>query len=165
MPNTVEFPTIDRPVRSDSSVSGAWRRKRPTRFELWAWSPIMSFRLGLTTGYLAMIYFGVSALFASVPAFELTAPEGWSAWWAVALVLGAGLASVGSVSQIKLFERLELTGSAIITVSVGSYATLLLVIAYVLGDASRATVGAGFVALTAPVLVRTLWLFSQLLRK
>lgn len=141
------------------------RRRMPSRFEIWAWSPVLSFQIGLTAGYLAMIYFGVSAFIAEVPTFRETAPDGWSIYWAAALIFGGVFASFGSVSRARWFERLELVGATLITLTVGSYASVMLFLAYVTGDVGRASGGAGFIALTVPVLVRMLWLASQSLRK
>jgi hypothetical protein len=112
-----------------------------------------------------MIYFGVSALIASVPSFVIAAPDGWTIFWAIALTLGGAIGALGSVARLKIFERLELIGASLVTLTVGSYALILLFLAYFLGDAGRASSGAGMVALTAPILVRTLWLASQTLRK
>lgn len=140
-------------------------RRGPSKFEIWAWSPVVSFQVGLTAGYLAMIYFGVSAFIAKIPAFLHTAPDGWSLYWAVALTIGGIFASIGSVSRLKWFEVAELLGSSLITLTVGSYAAVLLFLAYSGHQASQAAAGAGFVVLTVPVLVRMLWLASQSLRK
>lgn len=155
------FKTMPKPPRVPSRATG----RQLTRFEVWAWSPVISFQIGLTAGYLAMIYLGVTAFIAHIPAFAITAPDGWTSFWAIALVLGGILGSVGSVSRHKVFETLELIGSLLITLTVGSYAAVLLFLAYVLGETGRAAVGAGFVVLTVPVLVRMLWLASQSLRK
>lgn len=125
----------------------------------------MSFQLGLTTKYIAMIYFGLSAAIASVPAFQDAAPKGYAIVWAVALVVGGVLGAFGSVSRAKWFERIELIGATLVTLTVGSYAATLLALAYGEGDAGRAAAGAGFIALTMPSLIRTMWLFSQSLRK
>lgn len=155
MTSDSDFPTIRRPRRKSTRV------RKLTRFELWAWSPVISFQIGLTASYLAMIYFGLSAAIASVPAFTKAAPDGWSLFWAGALVVGGVLGSIGSISRMKVFERLELVGAFLVSLTVGSYALLVLFLAYVLADAGRASGGAGFIALVVPVVVRTLWLASQ----
>jgi len=140
-------------------------QNRPTRFQLWAWSQVLQFQVGLTATYVAAIYFGVSALIATAPAFIETAPEGYAFLWAIALIIGAVTGSIGSISRRKLFERLELIGSSLVSLTIGSYASVLLFIAYGLGDTTRISGGAGFVALSIPFIVRTLWLASQALRK
>lgn len=152
----------------DTMPRPAPMRKHPrnlTRFELWAWSPITAYRIGLTASYLAAIYFGVSAFIAGIPAFELTAPPGWTPIWSALVVLGAALAAIGSVSDMKVFSRLELAGSWTLFLTLAVYATVLLFLAYAHGDAGRAAVGAGFVVVGVPPGVRMLWLMSQLRRK
>lgn len=140
-------------------------RRMPSRFELWAWSPVVSFQIGLTASYLGMIYFGVSAYLANPPVFDLTAPDGWATAWSIALMLGGALGAIGSINRKLWFERLELLGSSLGSLTIGSYACILLFLAYAQDDASRAAVGAGMVALMAPILVRAFWLASQTLRK
>lgn len=139
--------------------------RRPTRFEQWAWSPIAAYRLGLTLSYSAMVYFGVQAFIAGVPAFTIAAPQGWTPIWASVLVLGGITAAIGSASDSKLFERIETAGAWALFLTLATYAVTLLVLAYGTGDNSRAAVGAGFIALGVMPLVRLLWLMSQFGRK
>jgi uncharacterized membrane protein YhdT len=139
--------------------------REPTRFERWAWSPISAYRLGLTLSYIAMVYFGVQAFIAGVPAFIIAAPEGWTPIWASILVLGGIVATIGSAGSSKRFERVETWGAWALFLTLATYAITLLVLAYGNGDNSRAAVGAGFVALGIMPLVRLLWLMSQLGRK
>jgi len=153
------FPTAPKPS------SRSRQRRRPTRFEVWAWSPIKSFQVGLTTGYIALIFFGISSIIAAPASLGYTSPAGWTGFWSVALVIGAIVASVGSISRLKLFERAETVGATLISLTVGSYALLLLFLAYALGDTTKIATGAGFAALAVPVIVRTMWLYSQLLRR
>lgn len=159
--DNLAFDSMPKPPR----VPKRKRGRGLSKFEIWAWSPVVSFQVGLTAGYLAMIYFGVSAFIAQIPAFRHTAPDGWSVYWAAALTIGSILASIGSVSRLKWFEMTELIGSILVTLTVGSYAAVLLFLAYAGQEADRAAGGAGFVVLTVPVLVRMLWLASQSLRK
>lgn len=152
------FPTIERPPTS--------KPLRPrTRFEVWAWSPVQSFQIGLTLGYLGLMYFAVSAFIAGVPAFRITAPEDWSLFWSAALMIASPIAAIGSISRARAFENLERWGAGFVTLTVGSYTAVLMWIAYVIGDADRAPVAAGFFVLTVFFLVRFMWLMSQLLRK
>jgi hypothetical protein len=146
-------------------------RRRPkaprglSRFERWAWSPITAYRVGLTLGYLATVYFGTSAFIAGVPAFQLTAPSGWTPIWASVLIIGGVVATIGSASSEKAFERTELVGAWALFLTLGCYAATLLWLAYSEGDSNRAAAGAGFVALGVAPGVRLLWLMSQLGRK
>lgn len=137
----------------------------PTRFERWAWSPISAYRLGLTLSYIGIVYFGVSAFIAGIPAFTIAAPEGWTPVWAAVLVIGGAAASIGSVTGTKLFERIETLGAWGLFLTLGTYAATLLSLAYGGGDVTRAAAGAGFTALAIPVFVRLLWLMSQFGRK
>ncbi len=150
----------------EQTEPGAVRSVRPrretSRFERWAWSPIMAFRIGLTIGYIASVYFGVSALIAGVPAFVITAPEGWTPVWASLVILAGIAATFGSISDGRVFRRLELGGSWVLFLTLGTHATVLLILAYGTGDVSRAAVGADFVALGVTPGVRMLWLMSQL---
>lgn len=152
------FKTMPRPPRRASI-------RKPTRFQIWAWSPVLSFQVGLTASYLAAIYFGISSVIATAPAFQETAPHWYQFFWAVALVLGGCFGAVGSVSRHKAFERIELAGVSLVSLTCGSYAAVLLFIAYGLGDTTRISGAAGFVTLVVPFLVRTLWLSSQMFRK
>lgn len=139
--------------------------RTPTRFEQWALSPIAAYRLGLTLSYVAVVYFGVSAVIAGVPAFTIAAPEGWTPIWAAVLVLGGATASIGSAASTKRFERIETVGAWALFLTLATYSVTLLVLAYFAGDATRAAVGAGFTALGVQPFVRLLWLMSQLGRK
>jgi len=159
-----EFSTIQ-PVGKISRKPGFWRTMQWNLFGLWAWSPIISFQVGLTAGYAALIYFGVAALYASPPSFENTSPDGWAWGWAIGLVVGAMIAVVGSISRNKKFEITETVGASLLTLTVGSYVGLLHWVAYAAGDADRVAGAAGFTALAVPIIVRTMWLWSQLLRK
>lgn len=139
--------------------------RRPTRFERWAWSPISAYRVGLSVGYVAMVYFGIQAFLAGVPAFVIAAPLWWTPIWAGILVLGGIVAAVGSVGSSRLFEIVETVGASALFITLATYAITLLVLAYGAGDINRAAVGAGFAALGVQPFVRLLWLMSQLGRK
>lgn len=156
--NIEDFNTVQRPPRVHQA-------RQLTRFELWAWSPVISFQVGLTAGYIALIYFGISGLIAAPPSISMTTPDGYAGFWAAALILGGVLGAFGSVSRHKLFERFETAGALLLSVTVGSYACIVLFLAYAAGDVDKAAAGAGFTALAIPIIIRCMWLFSQLLRK
>lgn len=162
MPTDIDrqFPTRVRP-----SHTATPKVRQLSRFEIWSWSPIISFQIGLTAGYIALIYFGVSALISTPPSIDVTTPDWYGGYWALALTIGAIAASFGSVSRSKWFQRIETAASAVLTLTVGSYAAIVLFIAYGLGDPDKIAAGAGFTALAIPIAVRSMWLFSQLLRK
>ena len=135
-----------------------------SRFALWAWSPIISFQVGLTAGYVALVWFGVSSLIAAPPVFERTTPDGYSWIWAIALLLGAATAAFGSIDRRPFFENLERIGASAVSLTVGSYTAIVTWIAFGEGDASRVAGAAGFTALAVPLIIRTMWLWSQLFR-
>jgi len=153
------YDTIQRPPKLKRAP------RKPSALERWAWSPITAFRIGLTLTYIGAIYFGTSAFIAGVPAFVIAAPDGWTPLWAGVLVIAAVLAAIGSAADTKPFRLMELIGSWALFISLGVYAIVLLFIAYHDGDATRAAVGAGFVALGIQPGVRMLWLMAQLGRK
>lgn len=145
--------------------------RKPIRLSLreWAGSQVAAYRVGLLLGYLAMIYFGISAFLADVPTFESTTPEGWTPIWSVAVVLGGLVAAFGSLRagaepitpKVRRFNRIELTGAITLFLTLGTYAALLLILGYVFGDPGRATVGAGFVALGVHPTIRMFWLIFR----
>lgn len=154
------FDTMEKPAPIPSRMV-----RKPTRFEIWAWSPVISFQIGLTAGYIGMIYFGVTTLVTASPTFYQSAPAGWSLFWSLALILGGLIGGLGSVHRSRLFQRMELFGAAIVSLTVGSYAALILGLSHVLDELPSHAMGAGLVALVIPTVVRTLWLASQSLRK
>jgi len=141
------------------------KKNRISRFALWAWSPIISFQVGLTAGYVVLIWFGVSSLISAPPSFETTTPDGYSWFWAGLLILGAAVAALGSIDRSRYFENIERVGSSIVSLTVGSYTAIITWIAYGTGDVTRIAGAAGFTALAVPLIIRTMWLWSQLLRK
>ena len=159
-PEGLTFSTMPKPPRVAIRPT-----RKLTRFERWAWSPVVSFQIGLTLSYLGLIFFGITSFIANVPVFQITAPEWWSQYWATALGVGGIMGFFGSIHRRKPYETLELFGSAISALALGSYALSLLFVAYGIGDINRATSATSMVVLTIPFLVRTLWLSSQSLRR
>lgn len=135
----------------------------------WASSQVAAYRVGLFLGYIIMIYFGFSALVAGIPIFEFTTPEGWTPIWASAVIVGSLVAAAGSIragsepvtKEVRVFNGVELFGAITLFLTLGSYATLLLIFGYALGDDNRVAVGAGFVALGIPPTIRMLWLIFR----
>jgi hypothetical protein len=169
-----QFRPVPKPAHNQHAIAGPTPaplegRKRTSLswklFGLWAWSPIISFQVGLTVGYAAMVYFGVAALIAPPAAFKFTSPGLYALGWAVALTLGAVAAGFGSISRHRWFELAETAGASLLTLTIGSYASLLHWAAYAVGDPDRVAPAAAVTALAIPVIVRTMWLYSQLLRK
>jgi hypothetical protein len=154
-----EFPTKARPVHRPVA-----RRPRG-RFAIWAWSQVRSFQVGLTGLYVALVYFGVMGVISAPPSIDSSTPGWYVGFWAAALIAGAGLAALGSVSRRRWFERAETAGSFLLSLTVGSYALILQWYAFAGGDWDKAAAGAGFTALTVPLLIRLMWLLSQSMRK
>lgn len=155
-----DFPTKARPPHLPVPP-----RRKPTRFELWAWSPVISFQIGLTAGYAALVNFGITGLIASPPSLDLTTPGWYGGYWASALIVGAVLAAIGSIGRKKWWSRIETVGATLLTLTIGSYALIVQFVAYGLGDADKIAAGAGYTALAIPIIIRCMWLYSQLLRK
>lgn len=138
-------------------------------FKEWAGSQVAAYRIGLVLGYLAMMYFGGQAFYAGIPTFTFTTPEGFTPIWATAVVLGGLIGAIGGIragtepttKQVRVFNGIELTGSILLFLTLGTYAAVLLVIGYGYGDAARSSIGAGFVALGVPHFIRMLWLILR----
>ena len=138
-------------------------------FRGWVSSQVAAYRIGLVLGYLAMIYFGVSAYFTGISTFQFTTPEDWTPIWSIVVVLGGAVGSFGSLRagtepanrMIRVFNRIELTGAIMLFLTLGTYAALLLIIGYGYGDPGRASAGAGFVALGIHPTIRMLWLIFR----
>ncbi|HOY83536.1 MAG TPA: hypothetical protein PLB92_15485, partial [Rhodoglobus sp.] len=121
----------------------------------WASSQVSAYRVGLVLSYLVMMYFGASAFIAGIPVFTFTTPEGWTPIWATVVVVAGFVAGVGAIRagaepvtrEVRIFNRIELTGAILLFLALGTYAVLLLIISYGFGDLARASIGAGFVAL------------------
>ena len=160
-----QFKTIPRPVHVETNPIPQPNTLTWKLFGVWAWSPVIAFQIGLTTFYLALVYFGISGMISSPPSFDTTVPEWFVGYWALALIVGGAVAAAGSVSRSTWFERAETLGSFLLTLTVGSYALIVLWLAYGTGDVDRVAGGAGFVALSVWPLTRFMWLVSQLLRK
>lgn len=141
-------------------------------FRDWAGSQVAAYRIGLVLGYLAMVFFGVSAFIAGIPVFEFTTPnpESWTPIWATLVALGGFVGSIGAIragsepvtKEVKVFNRVELTGAIMLFVPLFIYAGVLLAVGYGIGtgvhDSGRISVGAGFFALGVHPTIRMLWL-------
>lgn len=145
------------------------RPKKNSMFSNWAKSQVAAYRVGLMLTYIGTIYFGTSAFVAGIPAFTITAPEGWTPVWASAVVAGGLISAVGSIRagtepvtrEVRVFNRVELLGSILLFLTLGSYAAVLLTLGYLFGDTNRIAVGAGFVALGVHPAVRMVWLLFR----
>lgn len=147
----------------------ALRKPLSLSFREWAGSQVAAYRLGLVLGYVAMVYFGVSAAMAGIPTFTFTTPEGFTPIWASGVVIGGFIAAVGSLRAgaepitkgVRVYNQIEKVGSILLFATLGTYATILLFIGYGFGDGGRASSGAGFVALGVQPVVRMIWLIFR----
>lgn len=166
-------PALDRLLentvqRKPSAPAPTKVARRPFALILHAWasSQVAAYRVGLVLGYAAMMFFGSTAYYAGIPTFTFTTPEGWTPIWATAVVIGAFVASVGSLragaepatKEVRLFNRIELSGAILLFLTLGTYAGVLLIVGYGFSDPSRMSSGSGFLALGVPPTVRMLWL-------
>jgi hypothetical protein len=116
-----------------------------------------------------MMYFGAQTFYAGIPTFTFTTPQGWTPIWAGAVVIGGFVGGIGALRageepqrrSTRVFNGIELGGAIILFLTLGTYATLLLVIGYGYGDAGRQSVGSGFVALGVGPAVRMIWLMLR----
>lgn len=163
--------SLPRPRRS-------WRERRPSRVERWAKYPIVAYRAALTGTYALTIYFGVAGFAAGVPAINETAPRGFVWAWASIVIIGSVIATVGSLQSErapgadglpgrlqKVFRNIELVGSWLLFIALGSYAAVLTILAYGAGDIDRIAAAAGFTVLGATPFGRMVWLMAQLGRR
>lgn len=135
----------------------------------WASSQVAAYRAGLVLNYLALIFFGASAFGAGIPVFVFTTPDGWTPIWSMAVVLGALVGAVGALKagtepvtrEIRAFNRIELVGSVILFLTLGTYACVLLIVGYGFGDLGRISSGAGYIALGVNPAVRMVWLIFR----
>lgn len=132
-----------------------------TRFGRWLLSELPAYRLGLLLGYAGMIYFGISALIAGVPAFDIAAPHWWLWVWAPALILSGPIGLFGVLKDTYTFWKIELVAAILQTGTLFIYSGTLLFLAYGEGNEQRAAVGAGFVCLTIPPLIRMVLLLVK----
>lgn len=157
--------------RPESAQPPTRPRRKPVMLSLrdWASSQVAAYRVGLVLGYLAMMYFGTSAFIAGIPTFEFTTPRGWTPIWSAVVVIGGLIGGIGAVKagtepltrEVRVFNRIELTGAIMLFLTLGTYATVLLILGYGYGDAGRASAGAGFVALGIHPSIRMLWLIFR----
>ena len=157
--------------RKTPPLIAAWAEQEGSGglFKRWARGQVAAYRIGLVVGYLAMIYFGMSAFVAGVPTFEITTPRGWVPIWSMIVVVGGLVAAIGAIKagtepvtrEVRVFNRIELGGAIALFLTLGTYAVYLLVLGYLFSSADRAATGAGFMALGVHPAVRMVWLIFR----
>lgn len=134
-------------------------RRPRTRFEIWAWSPVIILRVALIVTYLIYIYSGIIAVIAGIPVFDLTQPPGYAAVWGSLLAVAALICSVGALDD--RWQRWERWASLVLASLMIGYTGALNVIAFGTGDLNRMFVGGvACIALVLPA-CRFVYLASQ----
>lgn len=134
-------------------------RRSRSKFETWAWSPVIVLRVALVSTYLLYVYAAVIAFVAGIPLFSLTAPVGYTSIWAVLLGVSALLSAIGSVADH--WERLERWASLALSSMMLAYVGGINIVGYVSGDLTRQFVGAiAMIAFVLPV-TRFVYLAAQ----
>lgn len=130
-------------------------RRQRSRFEIWAWSPVIGLRVALVITYLLYVYASVIAFRAGIPVFSLTTWEGYTPAWAVILGTSAVLSAIGAITDD--WQRLEKWASLVLTSMLIGYAGGLNLLGFFEGDLRRQFVGA--IALIAMVLPATRFVY------
>lgn len=140
-------------------VPGVGVTRRRSKFETWAWSPVIVLRIALVITYLLYVHASVIAFFAGIPLFSLTAPEGYTSIWACLLGIAATVSAVGSVSD--RWSRVERWASLALSSLMLAYVGGLTIVAYISGDLARQFVAAiALIAFVLPV-TRFVYLAAQ----
>lgn len=126
-----------------------------TRLGMWAWSPVVVLRVALVSTYLTYVYASAIAFLAGVPVLTLTAPEGYTAIWAVLMGTAAVISAVGSTSD--RWQPLEKWSSLILSALLLAYVGGLNLVGFVEGDLDRQFIGA--IALIAAILPITRFVY------
>lgn len=147
------------------------RVPRLTLFMRWAFSQTAGFRVGLFIGYLLTLAYGVSAIVAGVPAFLLTGSRDYSVVWSLLITASAAVCTVVSafpetpVDRTPWAERIESVSVGLLFTGWAIYATIILYIAYGLGDATRISAGYAFIVIAGVMGSRAMWLAATAWRK
>lgn len=130
-----------------------------SRFQIWASSPVIIFRIALISTYLLYIYAGIIAVIAGIPVFDLTAPAGYATIWGICLCIAAVVCAVGAVDdRWQVWER---WASLVLSSLMIAYTGALNLLAYAEGDLTRMFVGGvAAIALVLPI-CRFIYLAAQ----
>jgi len=85
------------------------------------------------------------------------------------VILGGLVAAIGAVRagddpvrrDVRVFNWIELIGSILLFLTIGGYATVLLILGYGFGDDGQVAIGSGFVALGIHPAIRMVWLIFR----
>lgn len=130
-----------------------------SRFEVWAWSPVIVLRVSLVATYLLYVYGAVIAFIAGIPIFSLLAPEGYTSIWAALSLPAALVAAIGSISD--RWEKVEKWAALALTALQSGYVLGVNSVGFALGDLGRQYVGVIAVIALIPPAVRFVYLAAQ----
>lgn len=140
-------------------------------FGRWSRSQVAGYRVELVARYVSVMFFGITAIRAGIPIFQLTTPDpyGWATVAGVAILSGGLIAGIGATrageeparSIVRIFNWVEFVGAAILTLSLGVYAASLLVYGVHYDDLGRQTIGTAMAALATGPAVRMVWLIFR----
>lgn len=170
-------PLIEQWKAEERVARGSWLKR-------WATSQVAGYRLELIVGYLTLIMFGWSAILAGIPVFAFTTPEGFAPIWGATVMVFALVAAIGAIrageepetASVRVFNRIELTGTIALFLLLGVYAAILILIgndffadarevsvdtATATANLGRIAVGTAIVALASHPTVRMLWLIFR----
>jgi hypothetical protein len=160
-----------------------WKRDqalaRAGRFRRWMSSHVAGYRVELIDSYFWLTLFGVASIVVGVPIFNFTTPVGWTPIWGASVVVGGLVAMIGATHAgeetqvaIKVFNRIELAGTVILTVALHTFGVILLLLGMGLVEApsdpatpvqnlGRIAVGIAIFGLASHPRVRMIWLFFR----
>lgn len=133
--------------------------RRISKFETWAWSPIIVLRIALTTIYGVIFYAGIVAIVAGIPLFSLTAPVGYSAPWGAVLAVSALIASIASGHDS--WQKVEKWAGGVMTVMLSGYVVGINIVGFVSQDPTRQFGGAIAIAAFVLPVTRVIYLAAQ----
>jgi hypothetical protein len=135
------------------------KERIPTKFEVWAWSPVIVLRIALVVTYLLYINFAVRSMIAGIPVFTLTAPAGYTLIWGALLAIAATTSAVGAIDD--RWNGVERWASLALSSLMFAYVGAMNLVAFVSGDVNRQAVGAAVaIGLVLPV-CRFVYLAAQ----
>lgn len=145
------FPSIPRPGGFH------FRRNRPlSRFEVWAWSPIIVLRIALVIIYVLYGYASIVAFIAGIPLFDnVVDVTNFTSIWALLMGPAAVVAAIASTTH--RWETMEKWAALVLTALQSGYVIGMNTAGFILGDLDRQYVAA--VALIAIVLPATRFVY------
>jgi len=135
------------------------KRRAATRFEMWAWSPVIVLRASLVITYLLYVYGAVIAFIAGIPIFSLLTPIGYTSVWAALSLPAALVAAIGSLTEN--WEKVEKWAALALTGLQSAYVLGVNAVGFAGGDLDRQYVGViSLIAIVLPA-ARFVYLAAQ----